>query len=185
MDSFAQFESTGNIELLSRRVVALFASRETPKELYPRAEALFKKLLDMPIALAGGWQAPLEKHLLSRVHPAMRAGIIYYLAEDINQFVMKDRLKAINAESKLLLVSPGTRNNRPSREDIDRRDNLMISQVNSVLFLYISPGGRLESHFNQLVSNRYAIQVMEHPYNANYISPASPGVNVHTLSELV
>jgi hypothetical protein len=185
MKLLSKFETHGNIELLSQKIVAVFSSKDTPKEIYPSAEQLFEKMTDMPISMAGGWQAPLEKKLLETAHPAMKANIIYYTAKDLSQVKMGKSLELLDNEKKLLLVSAQSRQIRATKSDVDKRDALLFNQISQVLFLYISPNGRLEKYYNTLQESNFSLFVLDHPLNEHILISGCPAINSDNLQEII
>ncbi|HGY57162.1 MAG TPA: hypothetical protein ENK44_15750 [Caldithrix abyssi] len=178
------FQSTGNIELLSQRKMALFASKNTPSELYNDALSLFHALQDMPISLAGGWQAPLERHLFNRADPLKPANYLYYLAKDINGYRPSETERHLLEEKKLLVLSPEIKSKRPSQSFVKRRDDLLFSQIDSILFLYISPGGRLDTYLLQLSSRKNKLYILNHPLNQPYFGEDILAMDAENAGEL-
>lgn len=177
MNKKSVFETKGNVELLSQVKVGLFASRSAPKEIFPQALDLYNKLLNMPISIAGGWQAPLEKYLFKHARRSARANFIQYLAKNINNIKLISLQQELLDEKKLLLISPGICQDRASKSEIDKRDALIFSQIKKILFFYIEPKGRLEKHFNQLSSMRYQIYMLDHPLNKVFHSDDVIAIN--------
>lgn len=165
------FETRGNVELLSQTRVALFSSKDGPKEIYPLAEETFDRLLRLSLSLAGGWQAPLEKHLLKRAGNSCSANFICYLAKDINAAPVSDWQQAMLDENKLLLISPDIKQPRASVTLVEKRDALLFSQIKKIFFLHISKNGRLEKYFNELSRRRYQLYLLDHPLNAEFVTP--------------
>lgn len=185
MKLLSQFESRGNIELLSQKIVAIFSSINTPQEIYGDAEKLFEKLKNRQLSIAGGWQAALEKKLLNTTDSKMLANIIYYTAKDLSQIKMIKKLKLLEDEKKLLLISAQSRQKRASKNDVDKRDKLLFEQVSHVLFLYIHPGGRLENYFNLLQESNFPISVLQHPLNKRFLVSGCPAIQEENLDELI
>jgi len=185
MKVLSQFESKGNIELLSQDTLAVFASKNTSQEIYQPAKELFLTLCKLSVSLCGGWQAPLEKQLINLSYPEMTANILYYSAKDIGQINQDKKLKALDMFGKLLLISAESRANRVSKNDIDKRDELLFSQVDKVLFLFIEPGGRLEKYYNQLVEKNFPIFVLDHDLNRSFIGPRSMALNTENVDVLL
>lgn len=185
MKILSQFESRGNIELLSQKPIAVFASQKTPEEIYKRAQNVFLKLCELPVSLAGGWQAPLERKLLQTILPAMQANIIYYSARDISKIKMMEKLTALETENKLLVVSAQSRQIRPSQNDIDKRDRLIFSQVSKILFMHVSEGGRLEKYFNSCLQNGLPVYILDHPLNKSFTVFDTVAVNEDNVNLLM
>ena len=124
-------------QLLLNRA-AVLASKETPAEIYGPAQKLADSIIKLPFSAAGGWQSPLEKKLLARISRVdSGCNIIHYLAKNINSLKLNDRQRQLLDDNRLLLISPGIQDNRPSRRQINFRDELMFSQTDKILFMFI------------------------------------------------
>jgi len=159
------FETLGNVELLSQQKIALFASRSAPRQIYEPTLGLFKELGRLPLTLASGWQAPLEKFLFRHIEPQQQANYIHYLSSNINQFKPDARQKELLQLKKLLVISPLLKEKRASRPSVKKRDELIFRQVKKILFLYVHPGGRLETYFRQLSEQDYLLYLLDDPLN--------------------
>lgn len=184
MKILSQFESRGNVEILSQKILAVFSSINTPEEIYQPAEEIFKKLCDLPISLAGGWQAPLEKQLLDLTSSEMAANIIYYSAKNISRLRMPE-LKGFEETNKILYISARSRKDRISKEDVDKRDELLFSQVGAVLFLFIAPKGRLEHYFDFLILQDFPVYMLEHKFNKAFINAGAISLNSENAKDLI
>lgn len=163
------FETLGNVELLSQNTAAVFTSKSTPREMYSAAYQLFDSLTHLSLALAGGWQAPLEKELLKKISSA-KANIIHYLAKNINTIQPDAVQQRLIEENRLLLISPGINEARPSAKQINRRDELLFSQINKIIFIYITEGGRLQEYFDRFINSSYQVFLFDHPLNKNFFN---------------
>ncbi len=172
------FHSRGNIELLSQDKLAIFASRSAPEEISNYAQTLFKKLLTLPLSLAGGWQSSLEKQLLLSFSPSATANLIHYFARELNQLTLDELHQKLLAEGKLLMIAPETTAQRPSQTLIRKRDELIFNHCRKILFLFIQPEGRLQRYLDQLEAGPHSLFVLQHPLNAPWFSS-----NVVPLSE--
>jgi hypothetical protein len=185
MKVLSQFESKGNIELLSQTTIAVFASKNAPEDLYLPASELFLALCKLPLSLCGGWQAPLEKKLLNLAYPEMTASILYYSARDISQVNQTGKLKILDMFGKLLLISAESRSSRTSRNDVDKRDALLFKQVDKVLFIYLEPAGRLEEYYNQLLKKNFPVFVLDHQHNKRFNGAGSIALNTENIDILL
>ncbi|MBD3225155.1 MAG: hypothetical protein GF313_10530 [Caldithrix sp.] len=163
------FATRGNVELLSQKKLAVFTSKNTPKTLYPFAERIFSILCRQELALAGGWQSPLEKRLFRQIPPSPRTHCIHYLAKDINSVYLTKEQNYLLEENRLLVIAPHTKQQRISRQTIEQRDSLIFSQIKNILFLYIRTDGRLNRYFVQLLQMQYNLFVLDHPLNDSYL----------------
>jgi hypothetical protein len=165
------FETRGNVELLSQTRLALFASRAAPEQVYEAAKQVFSRLAALPLSLAGGWQAPLEKHLLHLFPRKATANIIHYLARDINTIRLNAQQEEMLAESRLLLISPSLKQARTTSALVKKRDALIFLQTKKILFLHIRHGGRLEQQFNELYASGHDLYILDHPANEEFLLP--------------
>ena len=185
MKLLSQFESLGNIELLSQSTLSVFASKNTPQEIYPFALELFLSLCKLPLSLSSGWQAPLEKKLLNLTYPEMTANILYYSAKDLSKSGQNRKLKTLDMFGKLLVISAESRSGRPTKSDVDKRDTLLFQQTEKVLFIYIESGGRLEKYYNQFLEKNFPVYVLDHELNQSFIGPASVAVNPDNIDTIL
>ncbi len=185
MDNTATFETSGNVELLSQQKIALYASKDAPKALYPQALRTFQKLSQMPVSVAGGWQAPLEKYLFRNISMKAKANYIFYLARNINYVQPNEKQQRLLETGKLLFISTGTKQQRISQNTTKERDALLFAQIKKIFFLYINRGGRLERYFNQLSELRYQLFVLDHSLNAEFITEDVIAVSEDNVAELI
>lgn len=179
------FHSRGNIELLSQNKLAVFASRETPEELFEPAQTFFRELLRLPISLAGGWQSALEKELLTLFSPQVTANLIQYFAREINHLKLEDWQQALLNENKLLIISPETNQKRPNKSLVSKRDALIFSHCQKVLFFYVQPDGRLQAYFDQLLKSKHQLFLFKHPANRRLLSSDVVYLNSDNLEPLL
>lgn len=165
------FETLGNVELLSQNRAALFASRSAPREIYADVFRLLEALAVLPLALAGGWLAALEKELLKKICSGPgHTNVIHYLAKNINTLRPDKTQQRLLDEKRLLFISPGIQQARASAKQIARRDELLFSQINKIIFLYIAEGGRLQEYFERLLAASYQVFLFDHPLNEKYFN---------------
>lgn len=180
------FETMGNVELLSQMKLAVFSSRAVPSAIIPDAQALFKTLVHMPLSLAGGWQAPLEKKLFNAfAQKADSAHFIYYLAKNIGTFKPNPLQETLLADKRMLVIAPRVNQSRPTQKQVDARDRLLFEQVQNILFLFIEKGGRLETYLHGLSARKYPLFILDHPLNKNYFAEDIVPVNADNAASLL
>lgn len=162
------FRTVGNVELLSQKKIAVFASKKSPGALVQLMDELSDKLFEMPVALASGWQSPLEKSIYQKFNEKCTANIIHYFAKDINQFKPTKKQQRWIDQNKLLIISPELKEIRTSASAVDKRDRLIFAQNKKILFLYIEPRGRLEKYFKELNQLNFQLYILDHPLNESY-----------------
>jgi len=180
------FETIGNVELLSQNKVAIFSSKDVSLEITSQATSLIKSISSLSIAIAGGWQAPLEKKVFSfYTKQKSPINLIYYLAKNINLFKASVLQKNLIQRDRLLVIAPQFKEKRPTHKNISMRDELLFSQINKILFLSISPGGRLENYLSKLSSKKYQLYIMEHPENEAYYAEDIVALNQNNMEMLL
>lgn len=176
------FYYSGKIELLKKDTVAIFCSREIPLSLYHPANELFLKMLSLPIVLAGGWQSVMEKRILKNYtaqNGSARAQIIYFLAKGIKGFSLPAYLEKPYNEGNLLVVSPCLAEKRISSKKVQARDELILRLIDRYLFLYINPGGHLETVYKTCLQQKKIVRLLKHHLNAEYLKD-----NVKPIEEI-
>lgn len=166
------FETLGNVELLSQARLAIFASRQSSVSVSEEALKLVDRLLTLPIALAGGWQAPLERQIFRQLATASNSiNCIYYLAKNINIFKPDKLQQHLLDSNRLLIIAPQTRASRPAKPFIKQRDNLLFEQNKRICFLSIRAGGRLAGYVEWLSAHKYSLFLLDHPDNSAFDGP--------------
>lgn len=164
------FQSVGNIELLSREKIIILSSQDIPQELAKRAEALFSELRKQAVALCGGWQSAMEKRLFKQAATRDSAGYIHYLARNLNSFAPNEQQQTLIDAGKLLLLAPEIKQDRAVSALVDKRDNLMLSQVRKVILLYVRSGGRIEEYIKHGVFESHEVFILDHAENRAFFS---------------
>lgn len=159
------FQSLGNIELLSREKIILLSSQNAPPAFKEKAGEFFTELRNQQVALAGGWQSALEKHLFKQADIQDSAGYIHYLARNLNSFVPNEQQQMLIHAGKLLLLAPEIKQNRAARTLVNKRDQLMLNQIRKVLLLYVRLGGRLEEYIKSGVFCNHQMFILNHAGN--------------------
>lgn len=179
------FQTLGNVELLSQKKVAVFASKSAPDTLVPIVNKLAARLFQLPLALAGGWQSLLEKSVYQKFNVNCRTNIIHYVARDINQFKPTDKQQELIAQNKLLVIAPELKEIRASALGVDKRDRLIFSQNKKIIFLYIEPKGRLEKYFRDLSQLNFQLYILDDPANESYFYEDVIRINEDSVDSLL
>lgn len=165
------FYYSGKIELLKKNTVGIFCSREIPLSIYHSANELFTKMLSLPIVLAGGWQSVMEKRIL-RSYKAQNSNVaqmIYFLAKGIRVFTLPAYLEKPYNEGNLLVISPYLEGKHISLKRVQVRDGLILRLIDRYLFLYINPGGYLETVYKSCLKEKKIVYLPKHHLNAEYL----------------
>ena len=164
-----RFESQGNIELLSRPWVTVFASRQAPQNLAGPAEELADGLERAGIAVAGGWQSPLEKRFFKKYTIGGRGAVVWARAAALDEQTAERIPAAYRMDNAYLILAPDHCPSRPTPGSINRRDAILLRYTAFVLFLYIKPGGRLEALAARLMEKKFPLFIADHAINRPWV----------------
>ena len=185
MNRSSVFETLGNVELLSQKKIAVFASKNAPDDLRSLIKIFFDQLFKMPVSLAGGWQSPLEKSVYAKFNWHCSANLIHYIAKDINQYKPTEQQQNLVDHNKLLFVAPELKEIRANSAAVDKRDRLIFSQNKNILFLYIEPKGRLEKYFRELSQLNFHLYVLDHPVNKSFFYDDVIPLNEDSIQSII
>jgi hypothetical protein len=179
------FKVYGNDQILSLPKVAVHASRATPESLLQAGQKLFKKLTEMNIALAGGWQSKPEKTLLKEFNPDNPAFLMLFIAKSYRLYTPPPYLKEAFSKDKIAIIEPNMEKPRIELDSVDIRDQILDDLVSHHLFLYIQPGGRLEERLRKLRKSGKEILVLNAPQNRRFFIEGVVPIDHTTLDRLV
>jgi len=175
----------GNPEILSKHSIAIYCSRELPLAIYGNARNLFQEMTKENIAIAGGWQSPLEKHLLKKFPVDAQADLIFFLAKTYSQFRLPRYLNHLFNSNKIAIVEPLLKNKRITKTGVEKRDFLIEKLIDSFLFLYIKESGRAEKLLYRCITNKKNILILNHPLNQKYFIEDIQRVDAKNIREVL
>lgn len=158
----------GNQEILKRPSFTIYSSQKIPLAILHSAKMLFNELLQISIAISGGWQSPLERRLLKDYTDQSRAHLIIFLAKKYSAYQLPKSLQAPFKNNKVLIVEPTVKNKRITKESVRIRDEIIERLINNFIFLYIHKNGYLEKRFFNLLRQNKNVFILKHPLNQQY-----------------
>ena len=179
------FITHGNAELLSQKKLAVFASHSSPEMNFLEIVKLFNCLKNQKIALAGGWHSSLERSLFMTADQSDKANYLYYVAKDLNSYRFNKQQQMLIEAEKLLMIGHDKPKHRIDKISSKWRNQLILSQMDTVLFIYIRPEGFLHSCFEQLLSDGNRIFIFDIPENKPFIVSGVIPLNRENMKEVL
>jgi len=179
------FITRGNAELLCQKKLAVFASNAVHNLNYLEIVQLFNSLKQQNIALAGGWHSFIEKVLFMTAEKRDSANYLYYVAKDLNNYRFNAQQQQLIEAKKLLMIGRDSTQKRISRNSSRWRNELIFSQMDAVLFIYIRPEGKLHACFERLLEIGMRVLVLDIPENKPFLVSGVAVVNRDNVGETV
>ena len=154
----------GETRLLHAGLTALFCSVRVSPELVLPTYDLARGLRDAGVAVAGGFQSPMERECLDLMLRG-RLPVVLAPARDIGRIRLAPPLRDALDRRRLLVVSafPGVR--RPTEALATRRNRLVAALAERVVVAYASPGGRLFRLAQEALAWGKPVFCLAHPSN--------------------
>lgn len=157
----ASIHTLGNVAILRQPLIALFCSTKCPGHVILDAFDRIAQLRDAGRPTISGFHTPIEKECL-RILLRGASPIVISPARSLDRFRVPLDWKPVLAAGRLLLVSPfASGTPRITAELAQRRNEFIASLANELLFLHITPGGRLEKLAKKLENSGRALLPLE------------------------
>lgn len=154
----------GNSELLATVRTAVFCSANPPADLVLPAVDLGKALWAGGQCVAGGFQAPVERLLLSS---SIRGGVPVVMspARTIAAMRLEPEWRRAVQEGRLTLVSRFAARRRPDSGMAIQRNRLVAALAEEIIIVHASPGGRVYALVREALSWGIEVYCIAHPAN--------------------
>jgi predicted Rossmann fold nucleotide-binding protein DprA/Smf involved in DNA uptake len=141
----------GNLEILKKKMVALFCSIQCPGNLILKTYDLAREIRDSGITVIGGFHSPMERECLSLLLRGKQP-IVWCLAKRLAiRGLPKEDLQPLE-EGRLLILSPfGERVDRATQQTALFRNEVVAALADRVFVSYAAPGGKTESFCRRVV----------------------------------
>ena len=173
----------GNEELLEKKKISIFISREIPLNIIIPAEKLLLSLTELPYVFISGWHSPFEKRILKKLIEKDKE-IIFFTSKGIKDLSVYNYLKKHLDKGKLLILSFYLQKNKITFYNSLRRNNLISDIVDENIFLYINEGGNLEKLFYKLLSQNKTPLVLDHSANSVFLKKGE-AINLKNFREIL
>lgn len=179
------FKVYGNNQILTLSKIAVHASRSTPSSVLHAGKVLFRKIMELDIAIAGGWQSKAEKTLLQEFTPDCPASLVIFIAKIYAAYTLPRHLRSAIAADKIAIIEPAMDKERVEEESVEIRDRIIEDLIDHHLFFFVHPGGRLQDKFSRLINAGKEVFILNHPLNSHFFIDGARIIDTQTLDRLV
>jgi len=173
----------GNEQLLKKKKISIFISREIPLNIIIPAEEFILSLAELSYVFISGWHSPFEKRILKKIIEKNKE-IIFFTSKGVkNQRIYNYLEKSFN-RGKMLMVSSYLQKNNITFYNSIKRNRLISDIVNENIFLYISEGGNLEKLFSKLLNQNKTPLIFDHSANSIFLKKGRP-INLNNFKEIL
>ncbi|MBA7498372.1 hypothetical protein ES704_01107 [subsurface metagenome] len=173
----------GNEQLLKKKKISIFISREIPLNIIIPAEKLLLSLVELPYVFISGWHSPFERRILKKLL-AKDKEIIFFTSKGIKNQEVYNYLKGPFEKGKILMASLYLQKNKITFYNSLKRNNFISDIVNKNIFLCINEGGNLEKLFSKLLSQNKTPLVFDHSANSIFLKKGRP-INLNNFKEIL
>lgn len=164
-----RIDALGNLDLLSRDLLAVFCSARCPGSLLLKAHDLAQELKFAAFPIISGFHSPVEQEML-RVLLQGSAPLILCPARSLDRLRVRAEFKKPLADGRLLLVSPFAEGIRRATQEIALQRNQFVAALARWVFVaYASPGGKLEAFCRALADGDKPVFTFESEHTHNLL----------------
>lgn len=146
---FAELHAIGDPAILSQPLTAILCSNKCPGSAILRALDLAAQLRDSNRAVISGFHTPVEKECLAILLRG-KSPVVICPARSLARLRLAADWKTAIAGGRLLVLSPfPAQQHRATRENCDRRNQLVAALAAETIILHAVPGGRLATSLGQ------------------------------------
>ena len=173
----------GNEQLLKKKRISIFISREIPLNIIIPAEKLLLSLIELPYVFISGWHSPFERRILKKLIEKDKE-IIFFTSKGVKNQRIYNYLEKSFDRGKMLIVSSYLQKNNITFYNSIKRNRLISDIVNENIFLYINEGGNLEKLFSKLLSQNKTPLIFDHSANSIFLKKGKP-INLNNFKEIL
>lgn len=152
----------GELSLLSRRLVGLFASLQANGQSILSALNWARSVSDDGTVVVSGFHTPLEQECLA-LFLMRKIPVIVCPAREIAIYRISSKWQDGVGERRLLLLSPFRAERRITAATCAHRNTLIVQLVSDAYVLYASEGGRVEAVAGQLTERGVKVRYLTKP----------------------
>ena len=148
---YSELWSLGNLDILSRRLLALVCSTKCPGDAILEIFDMARVLRDAGIPVISGFHSPMNKECLDLILRGSQPIVICPARNILNMRIPGKWRKPLK-EKRLLILSPFPEKDRRITADLAEKRNRFVAFVsNSVLVAYAAPGSKTEHLARELL----------------------------------
>jgi len=160
----------GRLDILAKRKLALFCSRQCPGSLIIKAQDLAHELRRSGVTVAGGFQSPVEKECLT-VLLRGPAPVILCPARSIDKIAIRPEWRTSLHQGRLLLLSAFPANlRRPTAQLAAQRNRLVAALADLVLIVHAAASSKTFDLCRELCPGGKLVYTFDDPANADLLS---------------
>jgi predicted Rossmann fold nucleotide-binding protein DprA/Smf involved in DNA uptake len=172
----------GNIEILSRKKLALFCSIKCPGKIIIQTYDFFEKFHLPEYAVVGGFHSPMEQEclriLLRNGQPA-----IYCPARGIEKMRISDEFKKPMDGNRLLIISPFDKKQPRATIKSSSDRNLVVAALAEEIFIpYAQSKGKIEKLTEKVVAWGKTVLTLANKENGNLMERGAKAVGNEFLT---
>lgn len=144
--------AVGNVDLLQKKMLAVFSSMKCPGSIILKTYDVMKKLRDAGIKVIGGFHSPMERECLNILSKGKQP-VLICPARSIEGMRVKPELRQLLDDGRLLILSPFAE--KASRISSDRaweRNRFVAALAASVLIPHAAPDSKTEAFCTELIA---------------------------------
>lgn len=159
----------GNLDLLSRDMLAVFCSVKAPGSIILQAHDLAQQLKLEETSVISGFHSPVEREFL-RVLLRGKLPIVFCPARNIGTRIRAEHKQALE-EGRLVFLSPfNEKQRRATAETAQYRNRMIAALATSVLVVYAVPSGHTERLCQEVIAWGKPLYTLNNPANENLIA---------------
>ena len=173
----------GNEQLLKKKKISIFISREIPLNIIIPAEEFILSLAELTYVFVSGWHSPFERRILKKLL-AKDKEIIFFTSKGVKNQRIYNYLEKSFDRGKMLMVSSYLQKNKITFCNCIKRNRLISDIVNENIFLYIDEDGNLEKLFSKLLCQNKTPLIFDHSANSIFLKKGRP-INLNNFKEIL
>lgn len=173
----------GNEQLLKKKKISIFISREIPLNIIIPAEKFILSLAELSYVFISGWHSPFERRILKKLIEKDKE-IIFFTSKGVKNQRIYNYLEKSFDRGEMLLISSHLQKSKITFYNCIKRNRLISDIVNENIFLYINEDGNLEKLFSKLLSQNKTPLIFDHSANSFFLKKGRP-INLNNFKEIL
>lgn len=184
MGPFPGVWARGNLRILEQPLLGFFCSVQCPGRVIVCVYDAVRVLRDAGVAVAGGFQSPLEKDGLDFLLRG-RQPVVVCPARSIDGLRLPAAWRAALDDGRLLILSPfAARHRRATGALAEARNRFVADLADEVLIAYAAEGGRMAALCARLLAQGRRVRTFAVPENQRLVAQGAIATAVADLAAL-
>jgi len=153
----------GNLEILRQPLLGVFCSVKCPASLILKAHDLAKELADDKQGVVSGFQAPVEKEMLTMLLRG-NGNLVICPARGLDGMRVPVAWQAGIESGRLLVISAFAANiKRPNAAMASQRNLFACALASEVLIIHAEDGSKIKALYGIMQSNGKVVRILANP----------------------